>query len=87
MSKVFTSSANFLNNSSLFITGGTGFFGRSLLRRISEISRHIDLKNNAVTVLTRNPDAFLKSYPEFSKEKWLCFFQGDILKSLEHISK
>ena len=87
MSKVFTSSANFLNNSSLFITGGTGFFGRSLLRRISEISRHIDLKNNAVTVLTRNPDAFLKSYPEFSKEKWLCFCQGDILQSLEHISK
>jgi dTDP-glucose 4,6-dehydratase len=78
--------ANFLNNSSLFITGGTGFFGRSLLRRILENSRHNHLKDSAVTVLTRNPDAFVKSYPEFANEKWLRFCQGDILQSLEKIS-
>ena len=86
MTKVNSAIANFLNQSSLFISGGTGFFGRSLLRRITEINRHTDLKDLAVTVLTRNPDAFLKNYPEFSEEKWLKFCKGDILEGLEKIS-
>ena len=86
VTKVIGAAANFLNNSSLFITGGTGFFGRSLLRRILEINRHIDLKESAVTVLTRNPDNFVNNYPEFTGEKWLKFCRGDILKSLEKIS-
>jgi len=86
VSQTISATAHFLNNSSLFITGGTGFFGRSLLRRMLEISRHIDLKDGAVTVLARNPDAFLNSYPEFSKENWLRFRKGDILQSLEKIS-
>ena len=86
MPQAIIATANFLNNSSLFITGGTGFFGRSILRRILEISFHIDLKFSAVTVLTRNPDAFLNSYPEFKNQKWLKFCCGDILYDLENIS-
>ena len=60
MTKTFSATAEFLNQSSLFISGGTGFFGRSLLRRIAEINKHINIKDSAVTVLTRNPDVFLK---------------------------
>jgi nucleoside-diphosphate-sugar epimerase len=86
VTKVISATANFLNNSSLFITGGTGFFGRSLLRRISEINRHIVLKDDSVTVLTRDPDTFLNNYPEFSGEKWLKFCRGDILQGMENIS-
>lgn len=85
MTQVITKTASFLNSSSLFITGGTGFFGRSLLRRFLEISKYENLKDSAVTVLTRNPHAFLNSYPEFSGEKWLKFHEGDILQSLEKI--
>lgn len=86
MTQTIRATANFLNNSSLFITGGTGFFGRSLLRRISEISHHADIKDSAVTVLTRNPKLFLTNYPEFSDERWLAFCQGDILQNLDGVS-
>jgi nucleoside-diphosphate-sugar epimerase len=86
VTQLFSSTANFINQSTLFVSGGTGFFGRSLLRRISEISRQNHLKDSAVTVLTRNPMLFLKNYPEFSDQKWLKFYQGDILGSLEQIS-
>lgn len=81
-----SATTSFLNNSSLFITGGTGFFGRSLLRRILKISQDIDLKDFAVTVLTRNPDTFLNCHPEFADQKWLRFCKGDILQGLEKIS-
>ncbi|AWW47046.1 NAD(P)-dependent oxidoreductase [Polynucleobacter paneuropaeus] len=57
-----------------------------MLRRILKISGQIDLKESAVTVLTRNPDSFLHSFPEFSEQKWLKFCRGDILQSLEKIS-
>ena len=86
MTKENSVTANFLNQSSLFISGGTGFFGRALLRRIAEINKHNNIKGSAVTVLTRNPDVFLKNYPEFSDEKWLKFCKGDILEGLKKIS-
>jgi UDP-glucuronate decarboxylase len=60
------------SNKHLIITGGTGFFGRALLRFL--------LKNASYTisVLSRNPAKFLESYPEFNviKESFIC---GDIL--------
>jgi dTDP-glucose 4,6-dehydratase len=86
VSQAISIAANFLNNSSLFVTGGTGFFGRSLLHRILEISCYTNIKDSAVTVLSRNPDAFLGSYSEFSDQKWLTFCRGDIMDSFEKIS-
>lgn len=62
---------------SIFLTGGTGFFGRSLLR-------HLGDKNKAnkcvdrVAVLTRSPNFFLENNPEFSNCGWLTFIKGDI---------
>lgn len=75
----------FINSSSLFITGGTGFFGRSILRRISEVNASFQLRKHAVTVLTRNPQFFLEQYPEFSGNSWLHLVRGDILNSLEGV--
>ena len=63
----------------LFITGGTGFFGRALLR--SKLANHLVWHDvNEVTVLSRQPDCFLEKYPEFMGLDWLKFHQGDVLK-------
>lgn len=58
----------------LLLTGGTGFFGKALLR-------HWQAADNPphVTVLSRNPQGFIKRYPEFSGLSWLHFHAGDIL--------
>ncbi len=63
---------------SILITGGTGFFGKALLRRwqLNEASR---ITFPRVVVLTRDSKAFLRRYPEFSGLPWLGFHTGDIL--------
>ena len=63
----------------ILLTGGTGFFGRALLRHWLSQVEH----GNAtaiVCVLSRNPQNFLKLYPEFLNQPWLYFHQGDILR-------
>lgn len=67
--------AETLRDAPLFVTGGTGFFGRALLRYWSAQS----LSRPQVTVLARNPSGFLQSYPEFRELSWLHFHAGDIL--------
>jgi dTDP-glucose 4,6-dehydratase len=67
------------NVARIFVTGGTGFFGRSLLRHwIERWNRGVEIPK--VTVLTRSLDNFLGHYPEFQKYPWLHFHTGDILK-------
>ena len=62
----------------IFLTGGTGFFGRSLLRFwISKAP--FSQKITSVCVLSRSPQKFLNQYPEFGGHNWLQFHQGDIL--------
>jgi len=64
----------------LLLTGGTGFFGRALLRfLIGQANRGVTLPN--VVVLSRNPNSFLQKHPEFSSHDWLRFHAGDILDS------
>lgn len=61
------------------ITGGTGFFGRALLRYFAQ---RLTLENAdfSVEVLTRNPDSFLRKFPEFASLSWLQFRAGNILE-------
>ena len=50
----------------IFVTGGTGFFGRAFLRHWVERNEK-GLFSQDVGILTRCPKSFLNSYPEFSK--------------------
>jgi dTDP-glucose 4,6-dehydratase len=58
----------------LFITGGTGFFGRALLRHLIVDSMGYE----KVIVLTRNPEAFVSRYPEICSSPLLTFVKGDV---------
>ena len=64
---------------SIFITGGTGFFGKWLLESFIYINEKLEL-NVKITTLTRNPEAFLMEHP-FYKEytNTIQFVKGDIL--------
>jgi UDP-glucuronate decarboxylase len=66
----------------ILITGGTGFFGRSLLRYLLANNRDPLLH---VVVLSRDPEGFLSNYPEFSSVPWLDFYKGDISSDLKGI--
>ena len=67
---------------SLLLTGGTGFFGRSLLRYIDRIFSSVNKQPPPVTVVTRSKGRFFSSYPEFEKMAWLKFHEGDIMSGL-----
>jgi len=62
-------------DSHILVTGGTGFFGRALLRHWA--AQPVDLQPH-VTVVTRSPRDFLATYPEFGELPWLGFHPGDI---------
>lgn len=60
----------------VFLTGGTGYIGRGLLRAFGA---HARAGTPAlVTVLSRNPGGFLETYAEFRDCPWLDFVTGDI---------
>ena len=68
----------FDNNDRIFITGGTGFLGRSIL---DMICKNIDLKHVhfEILILSRNPTLFLDKYPVYKLYPFLRFVQGNIL--------
>lgn len=61
----------------IFMTGGTGFFGKSLIRYWEKSNKH--KSPCTVCVMTRDPASFLSKHSEFAKLPWLSFHQGDIL--------
>ena len=66
-----------LDNSRIFLTGGTGFFGCWLLRSLMHAIRHYGL-NIDVTILSRDPDAFRIVEPELSQCPSFRFLKGDV---------
>lgn len=66
------------DSASLYMTGGTGFFGRALLRHWLRLFGE-GAAVPSVTVLTRSPQTFLGRYPDFQGQPWLRFHNGDIL--------
>jgi UDP-glucuronate decarboxylase len=69
----------------LLVTGGTGFFGRALLRRWMDDEKY-GTSLPEVSILTRSPESFLGRYPEFFGKEWLSFHKGNVLDyaSLPH---
>ena len=67
-----------MQHRALLLTGGTGFFGKALLRHWLEHSA--TERPPTVTVLTRSPASFASQHPEFANQAWLRFHQGDILR-------
>ncbi|WVN42125.1 NAD-dependent epimerase/dehydratase family protein [beta proteobacterium MWH-UniP1] len=64
----------------IFLTGGTGFFGKALLRHWLGIAERDDAATPEVLVFSREPESFLKGYPELANHDWLGFHKGDVLR-------
>ena len=56
----------------IFITGGTGFFGKSLIRHCRE------LKENDIVILSREPEKLTKKFPPLRTDKRIGFLRGDV---------
>ena len=60
----------------IFITGGTGFFGKSIL---DYRLRHPDFLTGAeITILSRHPDAFVATNPKLAQQSGVRFIAGDV---------
>jgi nucleoside-diphosphate-sugar epimerase len=66
-----------LRNASLFITGGTGFFGRWLLESLLLANHRFDL-NIRIGVLTRDAQAFKAKAPQLAADPAITFYRGDV---------
>lgn len=63
----------------VILTGGTGFFGRALLRRWTE-REQTGQTVPEVTILTRAPDVFARRFPELVSPRWLHLLRGDVCR-------
>ena len=59
----------------ILLTGGTGFFGRSVLRHF--LASEID-PDTHICILSRQPDRFRAAYPDLARGEQISFVQGDI---------
>lgn len=66
-----------LRGKSLFITGGTGFFGKWLLGTLIHADAELGLGLN-LTLLSRNPAAFLRVHPEMDHLPAVHFQKGHV---------
>ena len=62
---------------SIFVTGGTGFFGKWILNSFIYINQKLEL-NAKLIVLTRNKNAFYELFPDLLDRKDVLFIQGDV---------
>lgn len=71
------SQSELLRDKSILVTGGTGFFGRWLVESFVHLNKSFNL-NSMLSVLSRDPERFLASSPQFSKESCIDFIKGDV---------
>lgn len=64
-----------LRGARLFVTGGTGFFGRWLMALLARAGAEFDI---AACVLTRDPDAFARACPELAAAANITLKRGDV---------
>ena len=63
--------------STLLVAGGTGFFGKALLRHWKSTGSSF----SKIFILSRNPESFLKAYSGLIADLNVEFIQGDILEA------
>jgi len=66
-----------LRGKSIFITGGTGFFGRWLLESFAHANKALNL-NLEVVVLSRDIEAFRRKAPHLALDPAIQFHEGDV---------
>lgn len=66
-----------LRGARLFITGGTGFFGKWLLESLIWMNHRLNLECHA-TILSRSPDSFQANAPHLAGNKAVSVIQGDV---------
>ena len=67
--------------SHILLTGGTGFFGKALLRHWIEMERK-GQNVATVTLLSRDPDRFATQNPTLVAHSWLHLTKGDICEAV-----
>lgn len=67
------------NHMHLFVTGGTGFFGKALLRHWQQTGALVQGGETRVTLLSRNPSAFKAKYAHLLTGLNVDLHQGDIM--------
>jgi nucleoside-diphosphate-sugar epimerase len=63
-------------NSTIFITGATGFFGKCLLSNFLYANSEFNL-NIKVIILSRDPQSFILAHPEFNNESFI-YIKGNV---------
>jgi dTDP-glucose 4,6-dehydratase len=66
----------FTNNTTIFITGATGFFGKNIIESFLYINKKLGI-NVKLIALTRDVDNFISSYPQFNDPS-ILFLNGDL---------
>ena len=66
-----------LRNANVFITGGTGFFGKCILETIAGLNANLGLGIRA-TVLSRDPERFRRELPRIANHPNLSLVPGDV---------
>jgi nucleoside-diphosphate-sugar epimerase len=66
-----------LRGAKIFITGGTGFFGKWLLAALDHAEAEMNL-GLRLTLLSRRPRRFLERWPEAADRPGWNFFEGDV---------
>lgn len=68
---------NFLSGRKIFLTGGTGFFGKWILEAIKYLNSTRDVKIS-VTILSRNIQRFREECPGLYEHHYFNFRNGDV---------
>ena len=66
-----------LRGKKVFISGGTGFFGKWLLAGLCHADAELGL-GLSLTVLSRDPEPFLRRYPELGEVRSIRFMKGHV---------
>lgn len=66
-----------LREQNVFVTGGTGFFGRWLLESFAHANNALKL-NARMVVLSRNPSRFTQEAPHLGESSGIHFVRGDV---------